>query len=328
MKILDYAWHQAHLYRLMGAFHDSTFSIVNLRRESWNIYQRPKPSNLDGIIEAVDVDVDDYDLALLHLDQWCDKDTLRALPFRIMRQLTKKIPQICIMHGTPDNENNRRRILQLLGDVPVVCNSLQAAREWDGGENRLDVYGLSQFRAIIHGYDVGEFLNYPQKKRRNEVMTVCSGGGVSSWYHGVPLLQRLSADVPLAWYGNPDFGANRSWKKSYQAYREEIAGALVYFSPTRRGPMPGARTEAMLSGACIVSVPGNDWEYYIKPGVTGFIVDTYIEARNVLKGLINDPSLAYGIGQAGRDLARRLFTVENLRSQWLDVLTNLEIWEV
>ena len=74
--------------------------------------------------------------------------------------------RIVIMHGTPDNPRNRLNVLRLIGDLPVVCNSAQAAWEWDGGEERLDRYGLPQFRAIIHGYDVEEFFNYPQDRRR------------------------------------------------------------------------------------------------------------------------------------------------------------------
>ena len=89
--------------------------------------------------------------------------------------------------------------------------------------------------------------------------------------------------------------------------------------------MPGARTEAMLSGCCVVSVPGNDVDRYIINGKTGFIVETYTEARNVLLGLLNCRERAWQIGQAGREAARKLFAKDLFVNEWLDVLHSLEI---
>lgn len=323
LKIIDYAWHQVHLYRLHAL--PAEFTLLDLRRHSWNEYQRPKPANFKGVIQESEFKAQDYDLALLHLDQWCDTDHYRALPFREMQRITRGMQQICIMHGTPDSLVNRLKILQLIGDLPVVCNSYQAAREWDGGEGRLDRYGLPQFRTIVHGYAVDEFYNYPLEQRNLEAITVCSGGSISKYYHGVPLIERLRRDVPLFWYGIPEQGADREWADNYAGYRDLLAQALIYFSPTRRGPMPGARTEAMLSGCCIVSVPGNDWENYIVDGVNGYIVENYFQAREVIKGMLARPDIAYQVGQKGRQYARDQFNHDRYVKEWLQLLTQMEV---
>ena len=319
MKILDYPWHQAHLYRLARAL-PATFTVATIRTPAWNTAQRPIPDNVsfvdwDTLAQAPHA----YDGAILHLDNWCDRLNLRALPFRQMRALTAGLPQVIIMHGTPDSEKNRRAILRLMDNLPVVCNSHQAAREWDAGEQRLDRYGLPQFRSIIHGY-TDEWYNYPLAERPDGAITICSGGDMSREYHGLPLVERLRRDVNLIWYGP---NGDRPWAEDYAGYRRFLAQARVYFSPTRRGPMPGARTEAMLSGCCIVTVPGNDIEDIITDGATGFIAADYRQARDVLRDLEHNPTEAYAIGQRGRALALLEFDARRYAEDWLKLWTDI-----
>lgn len=318
MKILEYPWHQAHLYRMATALNDIEFTVAAIRLPVWNQAQRPVPINV-SFIEEPEIVPYDYDLAVLHLDQWCDRLNLRALPYRLMKQTTKNIRQVVIMHGTPDSKKNRQAILRLIDGLPVVCNSKQAAREWDGGEGLLDAWGEPQFTPIIHGYH-DEFYNYPSEKR-SEAVTICSGGELSYEYHGLPLVERLKRDVPLVWYGPR---GDRQWKTNYDDYRDMLSSALIYFSPTRRAPMPGSRTEAMLSGACIVSVPGNDFENIIvEHGMDAFIVNTYEEARDTLNYLLNNPGIAYGVGQAGRKTALREFGAARYADDWRAMLRRL-----
>lgn len=324
LRIIDYPWHQVHLYRLHAL--PARFWLAEIRKPLWNAHQRPRPRNFRGGLPEARIPGlvrrGKFDMALLHLDQWCDRIPIRANPFRLMRELTRDIPQILIMHGTPDDADNRRRILKIIGDLPVVCNSEQATREWDGGEEREDKYGLPQFRTIIHGYKVDEFLNFGLEERRPEAITVCSGGDLSRWYHGTSIVERLMRDVELHWYGP---AGDRLWCNTYREYREMLAGSLIYFSPTHRAPMPGSRTEAMLSGCCIVSVPGHDWERYVTDGVTGYLVNSYEEARDKIAYLVDHPAVAYRVGQRGRTVARMTFNHRNFTESWLAVLAQIGV---
>lgn len=320
LRILDYAWHQAHSYRLHAL--PASFTYLAVRPVLWDQRQRPLPTNFLGAVSPQDVAPGSFDLALLHLDQWCDRLNLRALPYRLMNQIAERagIPQVVIMHGTPDDADNRRRILRLVGDLPVVCNSYQAAAEWDNGEGRRDRHGLPQFRTVIHGYDPGDFWGRPLARRDRWVVTICSGGDISRAYHGIPLIERLMHDLPLAWYGPR---GTHAWLPDYGSYREMLARSLLYFSPTRRGPMPGARTEAMLAGCCVVSVPGHDVERFIDHGRTGFIVETYEDARDTLRMLLRDPEVAWAVGQQGREAAQHHFNLVRFVRDWLDVLAGI-----
>lgn len=322
VRILDHPWHLVHLFRLHAL--PARFSLLEgVQPWLWKDEQRPRPDNFDGGIAREDVD-DSFDLALCHLDQWVDRFPERGLPFRTMRVVAREhdLPLVCIMHGTPSDAKNRRAVLELLDDVPCVCNSHQAAREWDGRELRVDRHGLPQFRPIIHGYDVDDFWSEPLKRRRRVVLSVCSGGSISGWYHGTPLLQRLMREIPLEWLG--PFG-NRDWLPDYHSYREILASSLIYFSPTRRAPMPGARTEAMLSGCAVVTVPGNDFDGMIQYGVDGLVVDTYEGAVEALTDLLEHPCDAYEMGQLGREKARKVFGKDRFVADWMAYLGELGI---
>lgn len=335
LRILDVPWHLVHLYRLHAL--PAEFTLLDCRDWVWNEYQRPKPPNFRGAIEADDIVAGQFDLALVHLDQWVDRFPHRALPFRVVCQKAQElgIPIVCIMHGTPDYPENRRNILRLLGDLPCVCNSHAAAMEWDAGEERLDRYGLPQFRSIIHGYDVDEFWSEPACRRRGVVVSICSGGSISGWYHGTPILERLIRDVPLEWFG--PFG-NRDWLPDYEEYRAMLASSLIYFSPSHRAPMPGARTEAMLSGCCVVSLPGQDWEGYIvsatKPGeqggylvdgINGYIVESYDDTVDTLRWLLDKHEYAAYVGGRGRQFARQAFSSERYVADWMKLLGELRV---
>ena len=324
LKILDYPWHQVHAYRLHSIPAD--FYFLDLDHVAWNYAQRPAPENWRGVVEARSVQAGDFDVMLLHLDQWCGYHELdmRGMAFRAAYDVHRRtgIPAVIIMHGTPDGAENRHAVLRLIRDLPVVCNSRQAAAEWDGGEDRVDRYGLRQFRAITHGYRVSEFWSAPLTARKREIVSICSGGDTSREYHGIPLLYRIARDVPLAMYGPR---GNRPWLPNYSAYRQMLARALVYFSPTRRAPMPGARTEAMLSGVCVVSVPGNDFEDHVRDGETGYIVRRYADAVRVLSGLLDEPERAYRIGRAGREWAQTEFCHKRFVANWMSVLDKIGV---
>lgn len=312
MRILDYAWHQPHSYRLMQALHDCEFYFLKVGPRTWRDGLRPKPPNFKGFVKTYELGK--YDLALLHLDQWCDRYALRGYPYRAVNGLIKDIPKVLIMHGTPDGEENRQRILKMIGDDNyMVCNSQQAYEEWNLGPERS--------RAIIHGYNVDEF--YSEKTRRTQAITVCSGGDISREYHGIPLLERMKRDVPaLTWIGER---GDIPFFNNYERYRNYLASALIYFHPGQRSPMPGARTEAMLSGCCIVSTDNQDTRDYIEHGVTGFLSNDYAELRDVLRLLLAEPRKAYDVGKRGREAAREVFTLSHLRQQWLSLLNDLEV---
>lgn len=107
--------------------------------------------------------------------------------------------------------------------------------------------------------------------------------------------------------------------------------------PTWQSPRPRARTEAMLSGACVVTTPYQDADTYIEHGVNGFltsphtikdprVMDNPEATAKLIKRLVMDePELAKQIGQAGKKTAQDLFSQENFFKQWQELLTKIGV---
>lgn len=313
LQILDHAWHQAHSYRLHAL--PARFGYFPVGTRYWDPDIRPVPANWDGFVE--DPDWAGYDVILSHLDNWCDRTELRGTPFRLMNLIGMQAPRaarICIMHGTPDNEQNRSRIVRMLDLAPggspfMVVNSHQAYEQWGLGPERS--------RAIIHGYDVDEFA--VDKTRLVMAFTVCSAGEISRSYHGVPMLRTVRRHVPVVWVG---YKGDLPYFKSYQLYREFLASSLIYVHCGQRSPMPGARTEAMLSGCCVVTTTNHDAGDFITHGETGFLCDTVVEMVETLKMLLAAPRKAHEVGKRGRELARTLFHKDRFVEDWLSLLAD------
>jgi glycosyltransferase involved in cell wall biosynthesis len=316
LKILDHAWHQAHSYRLHAL--PATFEYyVPLGVRYWEPSIRPAPPNFLGYVEHPDLQ--SYDVILSHLDNWCDRAEMRGTPFRIMNLIGMQsaAKRIAIMHGTPDNEENRLNIERMFDRAPggapfMVCNSEQAYRDWG--------FGPGRSRAIIHGYDVDEFSISNQ--RQAWAVTCCSAGQISRSYHGVPLLERIRREVPVLWVG---LNGDLPYFDGYAAYREFLSHSLIYVHTGQRSPMPGARTEAMLSGCCIVTTSNNDADKYIEDGVTGFLCDSADSMIETLKMLLADPRQAYLVGKRGREAARSFFHKARFVDDWLSLLHDLGV---
>lgn len=316
LQILDHAWHQVHSYRLHAL--PAEFWYLDVGYRGWKESIRPKPVNFRGLVTENDCPAPD--LIISHLDNWCDgRYPLRGLPYRLVNlfaaQAFPYVPRVAIMHGTPDDEDNRQRILHMLANTPggppfLVCNSKQAWQEWD--------LGFVRSHAIIHGYNVDEF--WSERTRRSEVVAVCSGGDMSREYHGIPLLERVMREVPVTWIGAR---GNKSPLPDYLRYRHYLATSLIFIHTGQRSPMPGARTEAMLSGCCVVTTNNHDAADYIEHGRTGFLADSAAEMIGILKGLLRDPRRAYKVGQMGREAAREHFNSRRFVSEWLALIKRL-----
>lgn len=321
LRILDTAWHLAHSYRLHAL--PARFDYFQVGVRHWDEEIRPKPPNFGG--EVADPDPSTYDLFLSHLDNWCDRSELRGTPFRVMNaiaSLAPHTPRVCIMHGTPDDEINRQRIVRILdssigigGSPFLVTNSQTAYEQWGLGPDRS--------RAIIHGYDVDEFDS--SNERQIWAITVCSAGEISRTYHGVPMLERVRREVPVIWLG---LKGDLPYFTSYEEYRDFLAHSLIYVHTGQRSPMPGARTEAMLSGCCIVTTSNQDADQYIEHGVTGFLCDTAMEMAETIKELLADPKRAYQVGKQGREVARACFHKDRFVDDWLALLRDLGVCHV
>lgn len=316
LRVLDVAWHVGHAYELMKLPFFETYNLLENPYRGWQSNGRPLPEKVKMVNE---VKKGEYDLMINHYDQQCllDRNPKGKL-MREMQELAEKlqIPQVIINHQTPrfddfEDEEVKQLTKRLMGDTPMIVNSNQAREQWGWGHT------------IIHGMEADEWLDLPKEPR---VITVLARGGLekaydrSLLYRTRELLQEKG--ITLYWVGE-----NVDQFPTFDKYKEFVGRSLVYFQPTKDSPMPRARTEAMLSGCCIVTTKYHDADSFIENGKNGFITrwNPYDASEMIYKLLVEHPDLAKVIGQKGKETARLIFTSENFAKQWKNFLTEINI---
>lgn len=309
LRVIGIPWHVGHQFELAKLF--KTYDLILNHYREWGPQSRPMPENMKMVLEYTP---GKYDLAILHVDQQIvDPRINKGKLFREMRQLIKDIPIVVINHMTPYADNWEvsdviDEMKKIVGDLPMVTNSKQAAEQWGWGT------------PIIHGMDANDWWDLPKEPR---AITSLSTGGMNIAYRR----ELLTGTIEILKERGLDFVWIQSDHKlnSFDEYREYIGRSLIYFHAAWQSPMPRARTEAMLSGACIVSTRHHDWDSYIKNGENGYIVpDNPKAAANLIEELLTTKiKEAREVGQRGKEFAKKTFSHENWRDQWSNLLTKI-----
>lgn len=272
-----------------------------------------------------------YDLAILHVDQQSiydeekgDRISKGRLFVEVRKTIGNDCPVVVINHMTPfhdkyDNSYTVAFIKKMVGQDTMVCNSYEAAKQWGFGN------------PIIHGMDSEEWWDLPKEPR---VITVLSPAGMEKAYRRIFLHQviRKLKEVKInhIWVG-----VDKKFS-SFDAYRDFLGRSLVYFNPTWQSPRPRARTEAMLSGCCVLTTPYHDADTFIKDGVNGFltskmeitdprVIDNPEYTAGIIRDLIDNPDKAIRIGQEGKKTAQKLFSKEAFADQWIKLMEKLSL---
>ena len=88
--------------------------------------------------------------------------------------------------------------------------------------------------------------------------------------------------------------------------------------------MPRSRTEAMLSGCCVISTGGQDAEMFIESGVDGIIVPRNTQfVVELIESMLFDYKKALAIGKKGREKASEVFTLEKFHQNWGEVIKDV-----
>ena len=315
-RVLDVQWHIGHQYEMLKFPFVEWSWLLHYKRQQYSKALRGSLDHMFKYVHAYEPGC--YDAAILHLDQDCLDPVLwnygKGVVYRDMNEVIDDIPKIVIMHGTPfrpeaaypysEPEWLVETLHRVLGNNTLVVNSHEAQRQWQKGTT------------IVHGMDASEWFDLPKFPR---VVTTLSSGGMSAYYDRAFLADVKSElrkrDISLCHIGD-DFHPG-----SWDEYRSMLGGSLVYFNPTRESPMPRARTEAMLSGACVITTPYHDADTFIDHGVDGYLIDRDAHGvANLIEYLIHNPHQAISVGQAGKRRAQRIFSSERYASDWLKLL--------
>ncbi|MFA6048251.1 MAG: glycosyltransferase [Parcubacteria group bacterium] len=254
----------------------------------------------------------EYDMAILHLDQQCLYGDKKGIPYKYLNEQIQDIPKLVLNHGTPffcgkDSDELKDEMKKMIGDNPMLVNSDQAWREWGFG------------RHIIHGISPAEFK--PAAKKENRIIITLSPNynlEKDGWaeYYNRYFLKDVKEKIDITHIGQDIIFEN------FDDYRKYLSESLIYFNPTIHSPMPRGRTEAMLSGCCVVSTPYHDWDKYIIDGKNGFLISGHDieEAVKILDWCRRNPAKTKKIGEEGRKTAMHHFSPERYRKDWLKLI--------
>ncbi len=342
-RVLSYRWHVPHQYELYKLPIDVTLvtGLGSPMTDDWEYRQRPLPANV-RFAKVEHIDLRAYDLAILHFDEnvlaygntngvigpdW-------GIAFKWVRE-NVDLPKVAICHGTPQFygqynmnysesgllqviEEERARLVDYLGDIPVILNSHQARREW----------GFKNARVIWHGLDPTEF---PPATYERGILSP-QGPLVTSrpHYRGYFLYKQVLKNFPE--HLRPEslhvpephvlYSGNAYAIAKYRNYIDEIRQYSIYFNPTQRSPMPRARCEPMMCGVVTVSALNHDVDMFIRNGVNGFYGSDPEELRNILIDLAENPSAARQIGAKGRKTAMDIFNHDRYLADWRKLISD------
>lgn len=292
----------------------------NVRR--WSKYaSRPEPTtwlNEDEFEWVTHYEPGKYDLAILHVDQQhIDPLIGKGQLYRAMNEVIKDIPKIVINHGTPmydpydedvvinggtvhtsKGERHLDGMKELIGDNFMIVNSYQAVERWGWGY------------PLIHGLDPDEWWDLPKEPR---IILPMSPGGLDKYYNRSLCTAIKSAVMERSGLTIIQPNVNISFDSdNWSQYREFLGGSLIAIFPFKDSPMPRSRTEAMLSGCCVLTSRYHGADEFITQAEDGFIMPdnplSYAEAiHELVNGGYRD---AIKLGQAGKEKAKKLFGLE------------------
>ena len=318
LRVVGIPWHVAHQAELSKLF--KQYDLLWNPYRVWGETSRPIPENMKMVTHY---EKGYYDLAILHIDQQCFEERIsKGRLFRDVNNLIKDIPKVIINHMTPFDDRLEtpeviRKAKELIGDNTMIVNSYEAAEQWGFGW------------PIIHGMNPDEWWDLPKEPR---AITVLSPAGMEKAYRRIflnILSRKLKEDYDIKFYW---VGVDVKNFNSFDAYRDYLGRSLLYVSATWQSPRPRARTEAMLSGCCIVSTRYQDAETFIENGVNGFLlgdkrsdnpntIDNPESAAKLVNDLLtNRYKEAVEIGQRGKETARKLFNNIKFKEQWTRLL--------
>lgn len=314
-RIIGLPWHVGHQHCLAQLSFIERYDLLINPYRTWGTKSRPFPENMRWVTHY---EKGKYDFAILHVDQQCVSSRIgKGLLYQQVNELITDIPKIVINHMTPfhddfSKEEVIKRMKKLVGKNFMIVNTYTAAKQWGWGY------------PVIHGMHVDEWWS---KEKEPRVTTFVSQAGMEKAYRREILRNTINLlnewGFRVYWVG-VDIKFN-----SWDEWREWLARSLVYLNLTHESPRPRSRTEAMLSGCCIVTNKHQDADQFIENGVNGFLVeeDPVEVATLVARLLTTDVKKAKEVGERGREYARKHFNFENFEKQWINVLKEVGIWK-
>lgn len=322
LRVFGYINHMANNYEMLklAKNYDVKFSYLENNVRRWSKYSpRPEPTtwlDKDQFEWVQYYEPGKYDVAIMHIDQQAADPAIgKGQLYRQLNEVIDDIPKIVINHGTPlwdelytedivinggtfmDKKGKPKQIdgiKKVVGDNFMICNSYMGVQRWGWGY------------PLIHGIEPTEWWDLPKEPRS---IVQLSPAGLDKYYNR-QLLSYIKSYVKEKTGHFPIHVPVDVIPRDWNEQREILGTALIYIGQTYDSPMPRSRTEAMLSGCCVLTSKYHDADMFIESGKNGFIVPdnplSYAEAIYHLMNFNYKESVA--IGQEGKKTAIKYFS--------------------
>jgi len=326
-RIFDYIWHVPHQFDMIYALReDCDFYLCLNAKKQWDSGSRPVPQNLTFVTHY---EPGFYDLAILHIDQQIIvQDHIKKLIYDQFDSLIQDIPKIVLNHGTPvfperfyelglHRLTEKQMELQciamvkdIVGTKTMVVNSHTAATGSEWG------FGMP----IVHGMNPADWLDLPKEPR---AFTALAPYGFNRYYNRSTMIE--VSDILFRKSGQTLSFAkiNIDTHRSPDDYRNYLGRSLIYVDTSFRTPMNRARTEAFLSGCCVVQVEGaHDLERWATDGENIVLVpdNPSVIADTIIELIEHRYQDAVEIGKKAKEMAIMEFSPERYRDDWMNLL--------
>jgi glycosyltransferase involved in cell wall biosynthesis len=244
------------------------------------------------------------------------RDTWEVDRFTVLSEAQRRLPCIYLEHDPPQQHPTDTRHWAASAEVTLVHVTAFNALVWDST-------GAGAVHVIDHGVRLLDETARHSGERASGIVVV-NNLDLRGRRLGADVFAEMARRVPLVLVG---MGSERCGGEGEVANRElpaRVAQHRFFFNPIRYTSLGLAVIEAMLVGTPVVGLATTELVTVIENGVNGFIDTRLDRLEDAMKRLLQDPSLAREIGEAGRRTALARFSIERFVDDWLALLRAFE----
>ena len=300
LRIFTWHIHGSYLFYLSQGAYDLFIPINKDRNEGY--YGRGETFPFGGNvfeIDSSDVKNQDFDCILFQTNKNYLTDQ-----YEILSEKQRKLPKIYLEHDPPWKHPTDTRHVVNDPSIKLVHVTSFNKLMWDNGETPSYV--------IEHGVTDP---NIPYTGSVNRGLVVINNLSKRGRLLGLDIFNEVSKHIPLdlVGMGTEDLGLGEILHPQLPAF---ISKYRFFFNPIRYTSLGLAVLEAMMVGLPVVGLATTELSTVIRNGANGYIHTDINYLIQKMHQLLEDPKLAFRLGQEGRRTVLQRFNIERFTSDW------------
>jgi glycosyltransferase involved in cell wall biosynthesis len=259
-------------------------------------------------ISAVEVRYHSFDCILFQTRQNYLQDQ-----HEILSETQRQLPRLYLEHDPPREHPTDTQHVVDDPDILLIHVTHFNRLMWDNGQTPTHV--------IEHGVIIPDDVIYTGELTRGIVVT--NGLRKRGRRLGADIFQQVRQSVPLDLVGMDAKSLDGLGEIPHAQLPAFTARYRFFFHPVRYTSLGLAVCEAMMVGLPIIGLATTEIVSIIENGVSGYINNNVEILVERMQELLASPQIAYGLGQAAREVARSRFSIQRFTQDWN---TLLEYW--